>query len=305
MKTTIYTHESALLHETGPGHPECAARLLALKETLAPYPHKQAPAATQDQLLLAHPLSYIQALQDAIPGTGLIALDGGDTITSSDGYQAALHASGAACAAVDDVIGGETQTAFCAMRPPGHHAEPDRAMGFCLFNHIFIGARHAQIAHDVQKIAIVDFDVHHGNGTDAMARRHDGSILYISTHQYPLWPMSGLEEDNEDSVKNFTLPAGADGPALRALYEAKIFPALHAFKPDLLMISAGFDGHAADPLAGWHLHEEDFGWVTMELKKIAAAYAHGKVVSVLEGGYDLTALPACVRAHLHALSGGD
>ncbi len=301
MKTTIYTHDSALLHDTGPGHPESPDRLRALQDVLAAYPQRQAIPATIEQLLRAHPLHYIQDIEDATPAQGIAALDG-DTLLSPHSYDAALHAAGAACLAVDDVMTGKTNTAFCAMRPPGHHAEPARAMGFCLFNSVFIAARHAQEAHGLKKIAILDFDVHHGNGTDAMTRAHDGSILYISVHQYPLWPMSGIEEDNEASVKNFTLPAGTDSAAFRALYEKKVFPALDKFAPDLLMISAGFDGHADDPLAQWQLTTEDFAWVTTALKKIAAAHCHGKIVSVLEGGYDLPALAASVKAHLDALS---
>lgn len=301
VKTTIYTHPAALLHDTGDGHPEGAARLHALETILKEYPQIEAQPATQDQLLRAHPLHHIQMIEEATPPSGLSALDG-DTILSPHSFDAALLAAGAACQAVDDVIAGRTQTAFCAMRPPGHHAEPTRAMGFCLFNNVFIAARHAQAAHNIKKIAIVDFDVHHGNGTDTMTRRHDGSILYISTHQYPLWPMSGLEEDNEDSVKNFTLPAGADGGAFRRLYETKVFPVLNKFAPDLLMISAGFDGHRDDPLAGWNLTEQDFGWVTAELKKIAVTHGHGRIISVLEGGYHLPALTASVAAHLRALN---
>lgn len=292
----------ALLHDTGPASLERAERLRALAPVLADYPHITAQAATQDQLLLAHPLHYIQMIEDATPASGLAALDS-DTTLSPHSFEAALFAAGAACQAVDDVIAGTTRTAFCAMRPPGHHAEPTRAMGFCLFNNIFIAARHAQAAHNIKKIAIVDFDVHHGNGTDIMTRYHDGSILYISTHQYPLFPMSGLEEDNEDSVRNYTLPAGADSAAFRKLYDMKVFPALNEFAPDLLLISAGFDGHRDDPYANWNLTSDDFSWVTRGLKKIAEAHGRGRIVSVLEGGYDLPALAASVAAHLAALDG--
>lgn len=302
MKTTIYTHDIALSHDTGPTSLERAERLRALVPILADYPQTTAQAATQEQLLRAHPLHYIQMIEDATPTSGLASLDS-DTTLSPQSYDAALFAAGAACQAVDDVLTEKTKTAFCAMRPPGHHAEPTRAMGFCFFNNVFIAARHAQDAHGIKKIAIVDFDVHHGNGTDTMTRYHDGSILYISTHQYPLFPMSGLEEDNEESVRNFTLPAGADSTAFRKLYETKVFPALNKFAPDLLLISAGFDGHRDDPYANWNLTEGDFDWVTRELKKIAEAHSHGKIISVLEGGYNLTALAACVKVHLAALDG--
>lgn len=302
MKTTIYTHESALLHDTGAGHRERPDRLRALMEIVRDYPQKQALPATRDQLLRAHTHQYIQSIEDAVPESGIVALDE-DTNLSPHSYEAALLAAGAACQAAGDVIAGKTQTAMTIMRPPGHHAEPDKAMGFCIFNNVFIAARHAQAAHGIEKIAIVDFDVHHGNATDVMARRHDGSILAVSTHQYPLWPMTGLEEDNEPCAMNFTLPGGADGAAFRKMYETKVFPALHAFAPDLLMISAGFDGHADDTISQWNLTGEDYTWVTTELKKIAATYSGGKIVSVLEGGYSLTGLSEGVKAHLAALDG--
>lgn len=306
MKTTIYTHESGLAHDTGEGHPEQPARLETLQALFkeAPFkdiPRGMCPAATEEQLLRAHPLSYINHIREAIPADGVVALDS-DTNVSAGSYIAALHASGAVCQAIDDVMTGKTLRAFCANRPPGHHAEPTKPMGFCLFNHIFIGARHAQDMHDVNRVAIVDFDVHHGNGSDVMARAHDGSILSISTHQFPLWPMSGEEEFNEECAMNFTLPEGAGSDAFRTLYEQKVFPALHQFKPELLMISAGFDAHRDDPLAGLNLTEGDFDWVTRELSAIADRYAGGRIISVLEGGYNLVSLKSSAAAHLNALT---
>ncbi len=306
MKTTIYIHDSGLRHDTGFSHPEGADRLATilglLKET--PYdtlPQGKVTPAKEEQILLAHPLHYIDHIRDSIPDHGHAQIDA-DTIMSPGSWNAALHAAGAACSAVDDVASGKTTRAFCAMRPPGHHAESALSMGFCLFNNIFIGARHAQAAHGFKKVAIVDFDVHHGNGTDTMSRMHDGSIFFISTHQYPLWPMTGLEEDNDESVMNFTLPPGSGSEKFRSVYETKVFPALTRFAPDLLMISAGFDAHRLDPLAQINLESEDFGWVTERLCAIADASAQGRVISVLEGGYHLQALKESAAAHLRALA---
>lgn len=308
MKTTIYLHDSAEAHDTGFSHPEKIDRYRTIRELLNEAPYAALPRgivlpATEEQILRAHPYSYLEHVQDSIPDHGHASIDS-DTIVSPGSWDAATHAAGAVCAAVDDVAAGRTQRAFCAMRPPGHHAEPALSMGFCLFNSVFIGARHAQVAHGIKKIAIVDFDVHHGNGTDAMTRRHDGSILFISTHQYPLWPMTGLEEDNEESVMNFTLPPESGSERFRTLYETKVFPALIRFAPDLLMLSAGFDAHRDDPLAQINLEEADFGWVTRKLCEIADQTAQGRVVSVLEGGYNLPALKASVAEHLDALAGG-
>lgn len=307
MTVTIYTHPSTLNHDTGFSHPERADRVKVILELLkeVPYatlPRAKAAAAGEDQLLLAHPYHYIERIRASIPEKGHAEIDA-DTIVSPGSWDAALHAAGAVCGAIDDVASGKTTRAFCAMRPPGHHAEPSNSMGFCLFNNIFIGARHAQAAHGFKKIAIVDFDVHHGNGTDVMARHHDGSILYISTHQHPLWPMTGLEEDNDESVMNFILPPNSGSEIFRTTYKEKIFSALGQFSPDLLMISAGFDAHRMDPLAQINLETEDFGWITKELCAIADRHAQGRVISVLEGGYNLDALRASVAAHLTALSG--
>lgn len=305
MKTTLYTHDSGLHHDTGFTHPERIDRLKAIlelfgeKEFLS-MPRGQVKPATEDQILLAHPFHYIERVQEALPDRGHSQIDS-DTIISAGSWDAALHAAGAVCTAVDDIAAGKTMRAFCAIRPPGHHAEPGKSMGFCLFNNIFIGARHAQVAHSLDKIAIVDFDVHHGNGTDVMTRQHDGSIMFVSTHQYPLWPMSGLEEDNEPHILNFTLAPDSGSETFRNLYEKKVFPALAKFAPDLLMISAGFDAHRDDPLAQLNLLDDDFGWVTAKLAEIADQSAKGRIVSVLEGGYNLDALKTSVAAHLRAM----
>ena len=216
--------------------------------------------------------------------------------------EAALRAAGALIAAVDDVMAGKTTRAFCAVRPPGHHAEHARPMGFCLFNNVAIGAAHARAAHHVKRIAIVDFDVHHGNGTQEWAKKQTG-VLFISSHQSPLWPGSGRAEDHgpKGNIRNLPLAPGSDGTRFRAAIEKNVFPALASFKPDLLFISAGFDAHRADPLAGLDLTEDDFGWITKELCGIANIYCRGRVVSTLEGGYDLKALAASAGLHLKAL----
>ncbi len=305
MKTTYYTNYTGLKHDTGMAHPECIDRLRTVQNLMetAPfdtYPRGEVRSATEDDILRAHPYSYFEHVMENIPERGNTTFDS-DTIVSPGSWQAALDAAGALCSAINDIANGKTQRAFCAVRPPGHHAEPSKSMGFCLFNNVFIGARYAQDVHGFQKIAIVDFDVHHGNGTDAMTRRHDGSILFISTHQYPLWPMTGLEEDNEECVMNFTLPPASGSENFRSLYEKKVFPALTRFAPDLLLLSAGFDAHKDDPLAQINLETEDFGWVTERLCAIADQTAGGRVASILEGGYDLDALKASVAAHLTAL----
>lgn len=301
MTFAIYTHPSGLLHDTGPGHPECPARLQVLLNLFAEqnWPVITAPEAELEWIARAHPMRHINALIDSAPDDGLAYIDG-DTVLSPHSITAALDAAGAVCGAVDDILAKKTTRAFCAVRPPGHHAEPARAMGFCLFNNIFVGALHAQ-ARGLKKIAIVDFDVHHGNGSDAMARVHD-DIFYISTHQWPLYPGTGGPDDQVPArVLNIPLPAGAGSVAFKRAYSEQVFPALDEFSPDLLMISAGFDAHRDDPLAQMTLEESDFSWVTAELCRIAERYAQGRVISVLEGGYALPALKASVAAHIGAM----
>ncbi len=289
----IYTHKSGLRHDTGPGHPESPDRLQALLDLFVGenWPTIPAREAELDWIARCHPMTYIDGIQEAMPDRGLAYLDN-DTVASPGTWDAALRAAGAVCQAVEDIIAGKTQRAFCAVRPPGHHAEPSRAMGFCLFNNIFIGALHAQSL-GLKKIAIVDFDVHHGNGSDAMARLHD-NIFYISSHQWPLFPgTGGLNDQIPRRVMNIPLPGGTGSAGFRAAYTTQVFPALHDFSPDLLMISAGFDAHRDDPLAQMNLTEDDFSWVTTELCAIQT-----RIVSVLEGGYNLPALKAGVKAHI-------
>lgn len=301
---TLYIAREGLKHQTGAGHPECPERLAALlslfeKSPFIALPRIEAQEAEIKWVKRVHDPRYLDQLEMAIPDYGHQALDQ-DTILSPFSWQAALAAAGAVCQAVDDVIAGKTTRAFCAIRPPGHHAFPDHAEGFCLLNNIMIGARHAQ-AHGLGRIAIVDFDVHHGNGSDAIARQHD-HLFYASTHQAHIYPHSGDPAQNiTGRIMNLTLEAGEGSVVFRRHYEQDILPAVKSFNPDLLMISAGFDAHKNDPLAQINLETADFGWVTAELVKIAYECCQGRIVSVLEGGYDLAALSDSVGSHLKNL----
>lgn len=301
MKTQLYVARSGLRHNTRPGHPESIARLETILALLdeAPFsgwPQVAAQEADAAWILRAHDEIYFMALEEAMPtGGGSMRLDN-DTVASAGTWQAALDAAGAACMAVEDVVKGRCDRAFCAVRPPGHHAGPRSPEGFCIFNNVMIGALHAQKL-GAQKVAIVDFDVHHGNGTEAMTKLHK-DIFYASTHQWPLYPNTGGPgTDVEGRIMNRPLAADSTPEDFRRAYTDDILPALARFAPDLLMISAGFDAHRDDPLASLRLGAEDFAWVTQELCKV-----QGKVVSVLEGGYNLPALKDSTRAHLLALA---
>ncbi len=307
MSVILFSHPASLEHDAGPGHPEAPRRIRAILDAVEAVDppwllRREPPEASREQLARVHPEPYPAMILDGAPSSGYRRLDP-DTAMSPGSAAAALRAAGAACAAVDAVIAGEAEAAFCAVRPPGHHAEPDRAMGFCLFNNIAVGAMQARAAHGIGRIAIVDFDVHHGNGTQA-AFWNDPLTLFASTHQWPLYPGTGHESERgaHGNIVNRTLPPGADGARFRRLVEREILPAVDAFAPELLMISAGFDAHEADPLAQLRLHEEDFAWVTRELVALAARHANGRVVSCLEGGYDPPALARSVLAHLKALA---
>jgi acetoin utilization deacetylase AcuC-like enzyme len=303
----ILTHPACVGHNPGAGHPERPQRLQAVIERLrepdfGDLVWREAPQATAEQVARAHPPAYVEAVLAAIPAEGLAMLDG-DTIVSPGSGDAALRAAGAAVAAVDAVIGGEAAAAFCAVRPPGHHAEPDRAMGFCLFNNVVVGARHAMAAHGLKRVAVMDFDVHHGNGTETAAMA-DPRLFYASTHQVPLYPGTGMHNDpKHPNVVNVGLPPGAGSEAFRAGMSRTVLPALERFAPELVIISAGFDAHARDPLAELRLVEDDYAWATAELVEIAHRTASGRVVSALEGGYDLSALADCAAAHVRALMG--
>lgn len=305
VTTLLLTHPACLEHDPGTYHPERPARLEAVLAGLAGdefrgLERRSAPAATDAQLRSCHPGAFVETIMGAIPPAGRHQLDG-DTAISPGSGEAALRAAGAVVAAVDAVVAGQSRNAFCAVRPPGHHAEPDVAMGFCLFNNVAVGALHARAAHGLERVAIIDFDVHHGNGSQTVCAR-DPHLFYASSHQWPLYPgTGGADERGQGNVVNAPLPARADGLAFRRAYERDILPALDAFRPDLVMISAGFDAHERDPLAGLMLVEDDFAWVTRALMEVARVHAKGRVVSTLEGGYDLDALAASAAAHVRAL----
>lgn len=306
MTTLLYTHPLSHKHVEPPGHPERVDRIRAVDAVLA-HPdfgslvRREAPEAARADLLRAHPDEYLQTIEAATPANGHIYLDS-DTWMCPDSWRAALHAAGAAVAAVDAVLDGDAHNAFCAMRPCGHHAERTRPMGFCTLANAAIAALHALDARGLSRVAIADFDVHHGNGTQDVVER-DPRVLFISSHQSPLYPGTGRESETgvDGSVVNIELPSGADGAAFRAAWEARALPALTAHKPELLIISAGFDAHINDPLANLALTADDFAWITERLCDIADASAQGRVVSVLEGGYDLGGLSTSVAAHVSVL----
>ena len=263
-------------------------------------PPSPASRATEEQIARVHPPELIHHLLGAVPQKGHAMVDG-DTILSPGSAEAALRAAGALCAAVDAVMAGDAKNAFCAVRPPGHHAEPETAMGFCLFNNVAIGALHARAAHGLTRIAVVDFDVHHGNGTQA-AFEADADLFFASSHQSPLYPGSGnIVERGVGNIFNAPLPPGAGSDAFRDAWRERLLPALRDFKPEFILISAGFDAHADDPLANLNLTDEDYAWITREIMAIAEACCEGRVVSTLEGGYDLEALARSVSAHIREL----
>ncbi len=305
MSVLILTHPSSHAHVTPPGHPERVARIETIDRVLASaayagLPRAEAPAASDDQIERAHDPAYVEMITARAPAEGWASLDP-DTHMCPDSLEAARHAAGSSIAAVEAVVEGAHRAAFCAARPCGHHAERDRAMGFCLFNNVAIGARHALDALGVGKLAIVDFDVHHGNGTQDIFWS-EPRVMFASSHQMPLYPGSGAS--HETGVGNiFNAPLGpmSGGSEMRVAYEGIVFPALRAFDPGLVMISAGFDAHRDDPLANLNWGSEDFGWVTAGICKIAAECCEGRVVSTLEGGYDLDGLASAVHAHLDAL----
>ena len=305
--TTLYISHSCFLdHDTGPGHPERADRLRAIEKVLdheifMPLKREDAPEADDEVIARVHPQRYIDLIRKSSPERGEVFLDG-DTLMSPGTLKAALHAVGGAIRATDAVMTGEMQNAFCAIRPPGHHAEPERAMGFCFFSNAAIAAHHARDKHGAERIAVMDFDVHHGNGTQA-AFWSEPDLFYASTHEMPLYPGTGHTKETGETgnIVNAPLRAGDAGPAFRDAMTSRILPALSDFSPDLLIISAGFDAHRDDPLANLGLVEEDFSWATYKLAEIAHKHASGRVVSVLEGGYHLTGLAQSVAVHVNAL----
>ena len=306
MSTLIFTHPSYLDHDTGAGHPERPERIQTVWQTLDREPfntleRREAGEADIEQLCLVHERGYVDEVFQTLPAQGLVRLDP-DTVLSPGSRPAILRAAGAVCDAADAVMTGEADNAFCAVRPCGHHAEPARAMGFCAFNNIAVGALHARKVHGMKRIAIVDFDVHHGNGTQTMAEG-EKDVFFASTHQWPFFPGTGAREERGrfGNILNAPLSAGAGSSEFRAAITDLVLPALEEFRPEMLFISAGFDAHARDPLAQLDLQAEDFAWVTRELLAVAGRVCGGKVVSVLEGGYDLIGLEEGLTAHLEEL----
>ncbi|OAI25688.1 MULTISPECIES: histone deacetylase family protein [Methylomonas] len=307
MTTLYYSHADCLNHDTGPAHPETAVRLRAIDSALSSADFAKLvrvaaplPNDIEDKLALIHSKAMIAKVVEAVPAEGLVKFDA-DTVGSAGSRSAAFRSVGAVCDAIDKVLSGAADNAFCAIRPPGHHAMPDYPMGFCLFNNIAIGAEYARTRYGLTRVAIVDFDVHHGNGTQA-AFYAQPQVLYASSHQWPHYPGSGLaRETGVGNIVNLPLAAGTDGATFRTQYRETLIPAVAAFQPELLLISAGFDAHRDDPLAGLNLLEADFRWLTDQLCEIAHACCRGRIVSSLEGGYDPRALGASVAAHVAAL----
>ena len=307
--TRVYTHVDCYDHQPGTGHPESPQRLAVVLETLkapefAALEWCEAPLGTRAQTELIHDADYYDAVAEAVPLRGTVPLDGGDTLLSPGSWQAVMRCVGAACAGVDDVMLGEARNVFCATRPCGHHAEPDRAMGFCIFNQAAIAAAHASRAYQLERVAVVDFDVHHGNGTQAAFTPLTG-LFYASCHQSPLYPGTGLrsETGNRNNILNIPLPPGCDSAMFRDRVRFEMLPALRAWAPQLLVISAGFDAHRDDPLAGLRLDDDDFHWITRELMAVAAESAQGRIVSILEGGYSVSGLAGGTAAHVRGLMG--
>jgi len=304
MGIAFISHPDCELHDTGAGHPESPARMRAVLEYLPTreiwqqLTQYEAPLATREQLYRVHDKDYVDAVIAAEPSQGRVYLDP-DTSMAPHSLNAALRAAGSVVKGVDLVMSGETGQVFCCIRPCGHHAEIARPMGFCLFNNVAVGARYARDQFGLNRVAIVDFDVHHGNGTEDIFR-NDRAVFFSSTFQHPFYPGSGADT-RSDHIVNIPLPAGTRGDAFRAAFEARILPALNSFEPELLFISAGFDAHDDDPLAQLCLLEEDFAWVTGKIKRVADDHARGRLISVLEGGYSLPALARSVEAHLQAM----
>jgi acetoin utilization deacetylase AcuC-like enzyme len=306
MTTALISHPDCLLHVNPPGHPERVERLKAVlsvleAEEFAYLVRVDAPLAEDAQLLRAHPAAHLAILAGRVPNEGFAAIDG-DTFLSPGTLAAARRGAGALVEAVDMVLGGEVRNAFCAIRPPGHHAETRTAMGFCYFGNVVVGARHALDAHGLERVAIVDFDVHHGNGTQDLVWE-DKRILFCSTQQIPLYPGTGNADETGafGQIVNVPLPPGSGGPAFRAGFLGRVLPAIDEFAPELILISAGFDAHARDPLANLNLTEADFAWATARLCDLADKHCGGRVVSTLEGGYDLGSLASSAAAHVRVL----
>jgi acetoin utilization deacetylase AcuC-like enzyme len=306
MQTAYISHPDCLKHEMGEGHPECPARLSAIEDQLLAsgllhfMQCHDAPLATFEQLARVHAPQYIEAIRAASPQQGLVYLDP-DTAMNPHTLNAALRAAGAVILAVDLVMAGKVANVFCAVRPPGHHAESARAMGFCIFNNVAVGVAHAMAQYGLHRIAIADFDVHHGNGTEEIFH-DDPRVMLCSTFQHPFYPHKGADSGNEHII-NVPLPAGTGSAAFREAVTAYWLPALERFKPEMLFVSAGFDAHRDDDMAQLNLLDADYAWVTQQIKDVAQQFCHGRIVSVLEGGYELNALGRSAQAHIKVMVG--
>ena len=307
MTVALFTHPACLDHDTGPGHPERPQRIRAIERALeaeefAPLAREQAPRATVEQLARAHARRYVEGILAVAPPIGESVMLDGDTVMSAGSREAALRSAGAAIAAVDAVMEGWARAAFCVTRPPGHHAEAARPMGFCLFCNAAVAAHHARARWGVERVAVLDFDVHHGNGTQAILE-NDSNFFYASTHEMPLFPGTGHPHERgvADNVLNVPLAPLTGGPEFRAAWGDVIIPAVRAWRPDLIILSAGFDAHERDPLATLQVRTADFSWLSRALVELADAVCGGRVVSLLEGGYDLAALGECASVHVRAL----
>lgn len=307
MTTLIYSHPACLEHQPGPGHPESPQRLKVVLDTLhgdtfSELQWRSAPMGSREQAMLIHDPSFVHSVAEFAPKHGYYALDGGDTVMSPGSWEAVMRCIGAACAGVGAVMAGQARNVFCATRPCGHHAEPSKAMGFCIFNQAAIAAAYAYDVFPLRRVAVVDFDVHHGNGTQAafFARPE---LFYASSHQSPLYPGTGASSETgiSKNILNVPLPPGCDSAMFRERIAAEMLPALREWAPEFLIISAGFDAHRLDPLAGMNLEDDDFYWITRELMKIADHSAEGRIVSILEGGYSIEGLAGGTAAHVRAL----
>jgi len=309
MTTLVYTHPDCLEHRPGPHHPESPERLVAVLDALkaeefADLLWRDAPLGRREQLLHVHTPAYVESVEARAPTSGYRALDAGDTVMSPGTLPAVLRCVGAACAAVDAIVAREADNAFCATRPCGHHAEADAAMGFCVFNQAAIAALHARAAHGLQRVAVIDFDVHHGNGTQN-AFWGDAGLFYGSSHQAPFYPGTGARHETgiAGNIVNIPLARHSDSAQFRACMLADLLPALRRFGPELVIVSAGFDAHRLDPLGGLALTDDDFHWITVKLREAADESAQGRLVSILEGGYSLEGLASGSAAHVRALGG--
>lgn len=306
MTTAYLTHYHCDKHHMGDEHPESPMRLAAIQDRLIAgqlldfLRLVEAKPATLEQIIAAHDMDYVNAIFAKAPKKGSVELEP-ETLMMPHTLEAATHAAGALVQAVDLVMSGEMNNAFCSVRPPGHHAEHDRAMGFCFFNNIAVGAKHALDKHALSRVAIVDFDVHHGNGTEQIFSG-DNRVLYASSYQHPFYPYSD-PGDSHDNILHMPLEAGSTGEVFRKVYTERLFPALEAFQPELIMISAGFDAHKADPMGQLRLDDNDYTWVTDQLMSVADRHCQGRIVSVLEGGYNLDALGRAAYCHIRSLMG--